>query len=737
MADKKLGGGTNSAISDRTLGPNDHTVIRPSEGDDEHTPSKPLYAPPYLVVVDGPRAGAHFPLNDGKNIIGRAPGNAVRLEDQSVSRQHAELEKTPSGWMIKDLGSKNGTSVNGKPVVESVVIGHKDIVKTGIYQLRLVTQEITAAEEMSLPQDAAIADRTVFVSAPPDGQTAKMENMPPEPKMEQASFPEGSGEYEAYPEGQPPKTGLLQNKRTLIMLVVLGLLVIVAGAYFANRLLFKSPKKTVSKKPAITKPATKPKPQLRPTAKEGTKPGKTPPGSDKPGDATKKPIEKKPLKSVVKKVPVFLDFASSPMSAEVTFQKEKLGKTPLRINVELEPEKTYKAEALFEMPEIKEKYEQTVDFKLEKGESVVPILFRGPIGMIKINDLPRDVEFYLEGKFSYDRFQDRSAKLTEIVLQKPIYIPYGEYFLELRRARQLGETSQTYVTDIIFRRDFSIAKESPTFMMEVSEGDLKVFPVKIKSEPPNSDVFIDGKKVGETPYEGNFPIGEHNLVLQKEGYFEHSEKLKVDINTPFVASVKLKTSLAGAHLNNAKLAMDRQMWQEAINELAEALNSKPAPSETAQANYMLGVCYLSLNDIQRAMGYFEQARENKDVRNQAMLGLVSGYAMMQRLDKALPLLVEVMLKAKDESVKREATDLFQKISPFRSVIYVYSEPQGALVTVNGKPVAQRTPVILHELPLGNYKIRVEKAGYQPTDLNMNLAVNEFNPIIVKLKPIPR
>ncbi len=737
MADKKPGGGTNSAISDRTLGPNDHTVIKPAEGEDEHTPSKPMYAPPYLVVIDGPRAGAHFPLNDAKNVIGRSPGNAVRLEDQSVSRQHAELEKTPSGWMIKDLGSKNGTSVNGKPVVESVVMGHKDIIKTGIYQLRLVTQDISAEEEMSLPHDAAVADRTVFVSAPPDGQTAKMEDAPPdsEPQEGLNQIPEESGEYEAYPDEQEPKVGLLKNKRTLIMLAVLGLVIIAAGAYFANRLLFSPSKKPVSKKPAVTKPTTKPKP--KPTAEQGTKPGQTPPGTQKPGDAKQKPTEKVPPKSSVKKVPVFLDFASSPMPAEVTFQKEKLGKTPLRINVELEPGKNYQAEALFEMPEIQEKYTEKVDFKLEKGESVVPILFRGPIGMIKINDLPRDVEFYLEGKFSYDRFQDRSTKLTEIVLQKPIYIPYGEYFLELRRARQLGETSQTYVTDIIFRRDFQIAKESPTFMMKVSEEDLKVFPVKIRSEPPAADVYIDGKTVGETPYEGNFPIGEHKLVLRKEGYFEHSENLKVDINTPFAANVKLKTSLAGAHLNNAKLAMDRQMWQEAINELAEALNSKPAPSEVAQANYMLGVCYLSLNDIQRAMGYFEQARENKDVRNQAMLGLVSGYAMMQRLDKALPLLVEVMLKAKSEDVKREATDLFQKISPFRSVIYVYSEPQGALVTVNDKPVAQRTPVILHELPLGNYKIRVEKAGYLPTDLSLNLSVNEFNPIIVKLKPIPR
>ena len=62
---------------------------------------------------------------------------------------------------------------------------------------------------------------------------------------------------------------------------------------------------------------------------------------------------------------------------------------------------------------------------MQKDQSVVPILFRGPIGTLKVMDLPRDAQFYLEGKFSYDRYQEQSAKLNQVVLQKPIYIPYG------------------------------------------------------------------------------------------------------------------------------------------------------------------------------------------------------------------------------------------------------------------------------------------------------------------------
>lgn len=720
-------------------GPDDRTVIQNSEGGEEATPSRPQYKPPYVVVVEGPRTGARFPLGDGPNVIGRSPGSAIHLEDQSVSRQHAKVERETSGWTVADLGSKNGTLVNGKPIAEKVIIGHKDVVKAGIYQLRLITQPVGLEEEMTLPPELAMADRTVFVdTAGEEGETAGMEEARVPPGWEgppAEGEPEGPEEPASFinrlrmlPRRMPKYLPKPVPRRLMILGGILGLVVIVAVAYFANRLLFRPPK-PAKPKPAVARPEVMPRPKVLQPVEEAEGPA-TPEGPQP------KPVAGPP-EPVVQPVPVFLDFASSPMPAKVTFQDKDLGTTPLRVNVELEPDKAFQAKALFVMPEIKERFTQEVDFTVEKGTSVIPILFRGPIGIIKVNDLPRDVEFYLEGKFAYDRFQAQSAKLNEVVLQKPIYVPYGEYTLELRRARKLGETSPTYIADIIFRRDFIIAEDSPAYELEVEDSDLGTFPVRIKSDPANAQVFIDGKKVGSTPYDGTFPLGEHRLVLRKEGYFEHAEDLKVDINTPFVADVKLKTSIAGAHINNARLAMRREMYQDAINELAEGLNSNPAQGEIALANYLLGVSYLNLNDIQRAMGYFEQARKDEEQRYPAMLGLVSGYAMMDMMDRALPLLVEVLLNAQGEDVKKEANDLFQRISPFRSVIYVYSEPAGARIVVNGNPVAQSTPVILHELPLGNYRIRIEKAGYLPTDLNITLSVNEFNPVIVKLKPIPR
>lgn len=794
----------------------EHTLIR-GQNDAEATPASPKDSP-YMVVVDGPHAGAKFPLTeDAPNVVGRASGNAIRLEDQSVSRQHCEITKGVSGWVVKDLGSKNGTLVNGQILADSVVIGHKDVIKTGIYQLRLITQPTRVEEEMTLPPEIVTPDRTIFVAAPQDGLTSEIHRRdatedfpevpeerepPPMPRPEEEI---GISTFKEMQEEEPPRfniRGFIDklaglNRRQLVLYGSLAVVVLVALIFFTGRLLrsgkavkpqpvaaetegAEAPQGEPQAIPAIPTtpeagvapidqggapqalpaggvqpqlPVSPPATEAAPALAGGTVPSVSPsppvPGAlptpaVPAGPITQPPegsaglassVPGAPPAAAAATIPVFLDLASSPMPAKVTFQNKDLGMTPQRINIELEAGRSYQAQALFSMPEIDQQYTQTIDFQVAKDQSVVPILFRGPIGMIKIMDLPRDVEFYLEGKFSYDKFQEQSAKLKEVVLQKPMYIPFGRYALELRRAKQLGETSPNYVADIIFRREFQIAEDSPTYVLEVKEQDLTVFPAKVRSDPPNADVFVDGKLVGKTPFEGVFPLGEHKLALRKEGYFDHVEDLKMDINMPFTSEVKLKTSVAGAHINNARQAMNRAMYQEAVNELAEALNSTPAPSEVGLVNYLLGVSYLRLNDVQRAIGYFEQAKADESQRLFAVLGLANCYAISQRLDQALPLLVEVLLKGKDDQLKKDAHDLFQKISPFKSVMYVYSDPVGAKVVVNDKPIAQATPVILHELPLGNYKIHIEKAGYQPTDLSISLSVNEFNPIIVKLKPI--
>jgi pSer/pThr/pTyr-binding forkhead associated (FHA) protein len=51
--------------------------------------------------------------------IGRAPSNHIVIDDPTVSAEHASLTKSPSGYRLKDLGSTNGTQVNGLSIAEA------------------------------------------------------------------------------------------------------------------------------------------------------------------------------------------------------------------------------------------------------------------------------------------------------------------------------------------------------------------------------------------------------------------------------------------------------------------------------------------------------------------------------------------------------------------------------------------------------------------------------------------
>lgn len=89
-----------------------------------------------LIITTGPQEGNTIPLLLEELTVGRATNRAnweIALQDPSVSRPHAKLKLENGGvWHIHDLGSANGTLVNGKPVVEGGQALHDgDIVAFG------------------------------------------------------------------------------------------------------------------------------------------------------------------------------------------------------------------------------------------------------------------------------------------------------------------------------------------------------------------------------------------------------------------------------------------------------------------------------------------------------------------------------------------------------------------------------------------------------------------------------
>src|SRR5512140_444707 len=96
----------------------------------EHVPKPGLAVK--LTVVEGRERGARFKVTDSAT-IGRSPDATIMLEDPEVSRLHARLSRTDAGqFQIEDLGSRNGTYVNGARVQEQALL-FGDKIRVGLH----------------------------------------------------------------------------------------------------------------------------------------------------------------------------------------------------------------------------------------------------------------------------------------------------------------------------------------------------------------------------------------------------------------------------------------------------------------------------------------------------------------------------------------------------------------------------------------------------------------------------
>ncbi len=85
---------------------------------------------PRLIALDGPLKGSFFSINVPEFSIGRKGSSNIIIADYSISRQHCVLKQEESGFVISDLGSQNGTFVNGVPIRERM-IQHGDRIQIG------------------------------------------------------------------------------------------------------------------------------------------------------------------------------------------------------------------------------------------------------------------------------------------------------------------------------------------------------------------------------------------------------------------------------------------------------------------------------------------------------------------------------------------------------------------------------------------------------------------------------
>lgn len=87
-----------------------------------------------LVVQRGPNAGSRYLLDQELVRLGRHPEADILLDDVTVSRQHAEIRRTPEGYVVRDAGSLNGTYLN-RQRAEEALLRNGDELQIGRFRL--------------------------------------------------------------------------------------------------------------------------------------------------------------------------------------------------------------------------------------------------------------------------------------------------------------------------------------------------------------------------------------------------------------------------------------------------------------------------------------------------------------------------------------------------------------------------------------------------------------------------
>lgn len=87
------------------------------------------------IEVGRPSGLEQVTLADQRVTLGRDPSNQICLDDDAVSGMHAVLEQYSSGWALRDLGSRNGTFINGERVTGERPLHNHDQINIGSTRL--------------------------------------------------------------------------------------------------------------------------------------------------------------------------------------------------------------------------------------------------------------------------------------------------------------------------------------------------------------------------------------------------------------------------------------------------------------------------------------------------------------------------------------------------------------------------------------------------------------------------
>jgi hypothetical protein len=297
--DDIAGKGKGGARNDRTQAPDDIPAQKAPPGKKLPEPKTEAPkaaeedAPPALYVKVGQDVGKSYPVTRPLSLVGRGLDADIVINDQSASRKHFNIVKTQSGWKLVDVGSGNGTKVDGVKVPE-IALKHGMIIELGSTKLEwrsggganpaaeAPAKASPAAASKPAPARPAPAKEPELAEAPEKTQFADISNMaaleldPGYDKKKAAARKDADAGRPAAPadEPEPEAKSSGAGKKIGIGLAVVALLGggFVAADKFAGLGIIFPKDKPVEKKPDS----------------DGDAPAGAP-GAEKAGDSAKKP----------------------------------------------------------------------------------------------------------------------------------------------------------------------------------------------------------------------------------------------------------------------------------------------------------------------------------------------------------------------------------------------------------------------------------------------------------------
>jgi predicted component of type VI protein secretion system len=174
-----------------------------------------------LVMTKGPQPGQTFNLDQDMTNMGRGPSNEIVINHAQVSRQHARLTRQGGTMVLEDLGSTNGTYVNGVRLTAPQTLNNGDVIGLGDTVTFTFHGPTVGAEDTVVARPSAQVSRPDTVVAPPSPSPPRAESPPAYAAAPSPSYTPPPSTVEESEE-KPGRTWVWIGCGCLVLLVVLA-----------------------------------------------------------------------------------------------------------------------------------------------------------------------------------------------------------------------------------------------------------------------------------------------------------------------------------------------------------------------------------------------------------------------------------------------------------------------------------------------------------------------------------